>query len=395
MRRALPLLCLLVLTSAPACYGDTPDDSEFTTDTGDETPDETPDETGDEVPGIMYFESELADGNSFACTTCHATAEPPVDGIRRVGHQLGDATRRSTYKNGQLTEMLDAVNSCLEEWMNAPPWTAESPEWLALYDYLDGMAPEGEAEAVTFTVVEPPADLTGGDAEAGQELFNESCTMCHGMDAAGTLRGPPLAGAGLPATYVAQRVRTSGSGESPIYDGLTGGIMPFWGADRLTDDEVRDLAAFVETSEVVEPGDGIGTGGGDTGDDTGGDDTGGADTGGGCDATHPHVGWTTELSTLFHMVSGTATIVDDCTIVVEDFHFDGNGIEVRWWGQVDGSYKPGMSLSEDLYNFPVGFVGTTQTISLPDGVTFDDIEGVSVWCVAVGVSFGDGVFAAP
>jgi mono/diheme cytochrome c family protein len=32
--------------------------------------------------------------------------------------------------------------------------------------------------------MQPPADLDGGDEMDGQALFNESCVVCHGIDAA-------------------------------------------------------------------------------------------------------------------------------------------------------------------------------------------------------------------
>ncbi|MDP6944071.1 MAG: DM13 domain-containing protein, partial [Myxococcota bacterium] len=332
--------------------------------------------------GMMVYSTPADDGNTFACNTCHALDEPAEDGIRRSGHRLGDATRRPSYKNGLLTDMLDAANSCRTGWMNASAWDETDPSWLALYTWLDGQAPEGDAPALEFEIVPPPEDPTGGDAEAGQDLFNMACVMCHGMDAVGTLRGPPLAGTNLPPSYIALRVRTSGDTDSPVYDALTGGIMPFWSASRLTDDEVRNLAAFVSTSTAPEP-------------EPPDDPIEPIEPGPDCDATHARVGWTTTLSTKFHGVQGVATMVDDCTIVVEDFYFDGNGIDVQVYAGDDGDYNGGFSISDQLYNFPTGYEADTLILKLPADKTLDDVDGISVWCVTVGVSFGDGLFAPP
>jgi len=41
------------------------------------------------------------------------------------------------------------------------------------------------------------------------------------------------------------------------------------------------------------------------------------------------------------------------------------------------------------------YAGETITARLPGSMTLDDLDGVSVWCVPAGVSFGDGLFAAP
>jgi mono/diheme cytochrome c family protein len=344
--------------------------------------------------GHEVYMMRVPGGNTFACATCHALQEPAADGMRRAGHAIGDATRRPSYKGGRLTELRDAVNSCLTEWMRAPAWAEDDPSWIMLRAWLDtqaGMA--AEAPAVALQIVQPPAPeaLEGGDGDAGRALFNTSCGICHGVDASGSIRAPGLLGLALEAPYIARRVRTSGAAESPTYDGLTGGAMPFWGADRLSDLELRDLVAFIRTAEP-EPDDGAGgsgAGGSGGGGGGGADGGGGAGGGDGCPSTHPLVGTTAELTGRFHGVRGTVTVVDDCSIRVDDFFFDGNGIDVRLYGASDLTFANGFIMGEDLKNFPVGYENDTVVGTLPDDKTLDDLGAVSVWCVPVGVSFGD------
>jgi mono/diheme cytochrome c family protein len=370
----------------------------------------TPPDAEPMAEGESVYMNSVEGGNVFACHTCHALQEPSADGIRRAGHALGDATRRPSWKNGKVTTMLEAVNSCLTEWMKvSEPWEETDARWKALHGWLDGMAGEGEAPAVTIQITPPPADLSGGDAEAGNALFNQSCTMCHGDNAAGGCCGPPLAGTGLEPDYIGTRVRTSGLGDSPVYDGLTGGIMPFWGADRLSDDELRDLVAFLVEStftpptpdvveptdtDVTEPPEDTTTPPGDTATpvDTA---TPIEDTASACPKTNAKVGWTTTLSTKFHDVKGNATIVDDCTIVITNFFFDGNGIDVKLYGAIDSNFDAGFPIGPQLFNAPVGYEDETLSFTLPAGKTMDDLNSISVWCVTVGISFGDGVFTAP
>jgi mono/diheme cytochrome c family protein len=317
------------------------------------------------------------DGNSFSCQTCHALSEPASDGVRRAGHPLGDAARRATFKNGRLTDLLDAVNSCRVEWMAAPPLEARDPRWSQLRDFLADQAPERDAPPVSFAIVAPPADLSGGDPAAGRALFDTSCSVCHGTGASGTERGPSLDGDLLTADLIGRRVRTSGTEGSPVYDGLTGGRMPFWSAERLSDDELRDLVAFLldndpETAPPPPP------------------------PGGGpmraCASTHPKVGQTTELSRRAHGVSGKARVVDDCTIELTEFTYDGGGIDVRFYGGLGGDYDNGFSMSEADQRRDTPYAGETVYAQLPAGRTLDDLDGISVWCVAVGFSFGDGRF---
>lgn len=326
--------------------------------------------------GERVFSEPLADGNTFTCSTCHAATEPAADGLTRPGHPLAGATTRSSFKNGQLTNLLEAVNSCQVEWMNATPWTEEDPEWLALFDFLDEL--DGPPTPVSFEIVQPPADLTGGDALAGQEVFNSSCSVCHARDGIGSQLAPPVTMRGLDPELIARRVRTSGRTESSVYDGLTGGVMPFWAADRFSDEQLRDVIAWIEST-----GDPVPNGGGGGG--------GGGEPTRGCGVTHPLVGSTAELREFQHDVGGTARVLDDCTIEISDFTFDGGGIDVRVYGARDGDYDNGFSIGPDLTR-PQGWDGETLTVQLTEDQSLDDLDGISIWCVPVGVDFGSGFF---
>jgi mono/diheme cytochrome c family protein len=326
----------------------------------------------------MLYARPHPDGNSFACETCHALTEPAADGVRRAGHALGDAARRPTFKNGAFTDLLDAVNACRVDWMAAPAFEADDPRWARLRDFLAAQAPAGEARPVSFAVVEPPSDLAGGDAVAGRALFDASCSICHGAGAAGTERGPSLDGDLLTDDLVARRVRTSGPAGGTAYEGLTGGRMPFFSAERLSDDELRDLVAFVRGNEPAAAPPPASPPAGDAPRP--------------CPSTHPKVGQVAELSRAAHGVGGRARIVDDCTIEVNDFTYDGGGINVRFYGGVGGDYDAGFSMSEADLRRRTPYAGETVYARLPPGRTLDDLDGISVWCVAVGFSFGDGLF---
>lgn len=111
-----------------------------------------------------------------------------------------------------------------------------------------------------------------------------------------------------------------------------------------------------------------------------------------CDADHPMVGWTAELSTLQHDVSGTVTILDDCTAEITDFDFDGQGIDVRLYGAVGGDYDNGFPMTDDLVR-QGGYSEDTVLAGLPAGMTWDDADSVSIWCVDFAIDFGSGSFS--
>lgn len=361
------LACAFLLTLVIACDGE-------------------PADGADTAMGEQIYSARVDDGNTFTCATCHALEEPAAD-FRRPGHPLGDAAARPHFKNGAVAEMRDAVNSCLQEWMNAEPWTADDERWRELERFLVASAP-ASAPAIDIRIVPPPEDLGGGDAQRGREVFDATCAVCHDTGGRGTELAPAVAGLGLDPGYIATRVRTSGRSDSEVYDGLTGGVMPFWSADRLSDSELRDLIAWLEVddgnaSSDPDPGSESGDPG-DTGDDIPTN----------CPATHERIGWVAELQTEFHDVGGTAEITDDCTVVIRDFTYDGNGIDVRIYGGIDGDYDNGFAMTDDL-RVPGGYDGVLLEAVVPAGLTLDSLDGISVWCVDVGVNFGSGAFAPP
>jgi len=210
--------------------------------------------TEDEVKGDprlgedVYFQPlDYADAE-FTCELCPALEEPSDEFIR-PGHPIGDAVRRPNYKNGTMDSLMEASNVCLEEWMGVDEedlWTGDHADWRNLEAFLLEEAPAGEAEPLEVELAEPlmgPA-VEGGDPQKGRETFNVSCALCHGQDGDGGLVFG-LRELNLMPDLIARKIRLSGPGNSNIFDGLNGGRMPFWAADRLSDDDIRDIVAFL------------------------------------------------------------------------------------------------------------------------------------------------------
>lgn len=333
--------------------------------------------------GEAVYRQPLTDGNTFACATCHAltASEAP---LRRAAHPIGAASRRGSWKNGQAHTFLDAVNACVKGWQGAPAWSPTEPRFLALAAYLDGQGDSASERKLTFKQVAPPAILTGGDSTRGLAVFNEACAACHGVDGIGSPRGPNLAGTEQAADYVASRVRGF-----PLV-----GRMPFWAEDRLSDGELIDLIAWLGMAPV-RPDAGVP----DAGVPDAGpvQDAGTVDAGtSSCPSTHPHVGWVLDLQTRAHGVKGRITATDNCTLQLTNFSYDGNGIDVRLYGAPSiAQLGTGIELGPQLYRPGNPWTNASLTIQIPSGKTLDDVAALSVWCVAVGISFGDGTLHAP
>ena len=110
----------------------------------------------------------------------------------------------------------------------------------------------------------------------------------------------------------------------------------------------------------------------------------------------PGVGYQASLSTISHNVSGTVTILDADTLLVENFTYDGMGPSVFFrLGTSVSQLEYGLDLGTDLVG--TAFDGTegSFTIDLPAGTTVEGFNAVSVWCVPFEAAFGEGTFSAP
>ncbi|MDF7807814.1 DM13 domain-containing protein [Pontiellaceae bacterium B12219] len=109
------------------------------------------------------------------------------------------------------------------------------------------------------------------------------------------------------------------------------------------------------------------------------------------DPYHSKVGQVAMLSELFHDVAGTVHIVNNRTIELRNFYYDGTGLEVVVFLSPNSDFYPGISVSENLLR-ATPYVNETLSITLPEGIDLDSVSYVSIWCIDIPVSFGDGMF---
>ncbi|TWT34002.1 Electron transfer DM13 [Posidoniimonas corsicana] len=112
----------------------------------------------------------------------------------------------------------------------------------------------------------------------------------------------------------------------------------------------------------------------------------------------PGPGWLANLSTVAHDVSGTVLVVDEDTLQVNHFTYDGGGISVYLYlGAADttADFTAGLEIGPQLLGSEFDGTQPPLVIDLPAGQTIDGWNAISVWCDAVGVSFGSGAFHPP
>jgi hypothetical protein len=112
-------------------------------------------------------------------------------------------------------------------------------------------------------------------------------------------------------------------------------------------------------------------------------------------AVYERAGWQAPLSTLFHDVSGTVTIVDANTLLVGNFNYDGTAPAVYLY-LAEENTNPSIQNGLATVYFPTGTVHTNETfyVDLPGTETLDGYNAVSVWCQEFHVNFGSGLFGS-
>jgi len=114
-----------------------------------------------------------------------------------------------------------------------------------------------------------------------------------------------------------------------------------------------------------------------------------------CAADSTKTGFTGSFSTLAHNVSGQATVIDNCTLEITMFNFDGMAPNVRFYAGVNGNFS-------DSEAFGIGeringrsYSNETIVLELPEGKFVDDFDSLSVWCVDFQANFGNLLLQAP
>jgi hypothetical protein len=108
---------------------------------------------------------------------------------------------------------------------------------------------------------------------------------------------------------------------------------------------------------------------------------------------YPRAGWETHLTQTGHGVKGTATILDERTIRLTHFSYDGVAPDMYVYlatNRTSAAFLEGLTISARLAR---AYNDETLDVQLPEGQTLDGWNAISIWCRAVEGSFGWGTFA--
>lgn len=193
----------------------------------------------------MFFDPGLGK-NGVACADCHAVTAEEDDGLRRSGHPLAGAARRPYWRGdtrrATFRSLGAAIEPCFQIYQGGD--ALPGPVRSGLVAYLKKLPGDKTPIQIQPSLVASGdyqrPEFMGGSIRRGQSLFYRACHGCHPHANREGLGGV-VAGMGLGKVAFAVREGTGllrGS-QRP------GAWMPFYGADRLSDRELADIAAFI------------------------------------------------------------------------------------------------------------------------------------------------------
>lgn len=202
--------------------------------------------------GRRLFSDPGLGNNGVACVECHSTVENEAaqgDGRLRAGHSLWGVAKRSHWRGDArrtaFRSLGKAVDVCVQLFQGGAPLDKQDRRWIVAY--LKSLKAKRSQPALQIVpALEANLDYDrpkyrSGDPDRGRALFYRACNGCHPKAQQGL--GPTIA-----ATDTAEIALKIREGNGLLRGSRQAGAwMPFYGRDRLSDQNVADIAAFVST----------------------------------------------------------------------------------------------------------------------------------------------------
>ena len=154
-----------------------------------------------EDPAMRYS------GSRLACSSCHLGSG--VDPGMLSLLESADLYPRYSGRDGGERDLFDRINGCMERSMNGRTMPRNSPELIAMVNYVESLGDRFKAMGTSLRQATDPAAFVRPERAvnftAGEQVFKERCAICHSADglglrasadAAGRLRLPAALGTG-------------------------------------------------------------------------------------------------------------------------------------------------------------------------------------------------------
>lgn len=198
--------------------------------------------------------------SGLACAHCHADFDEDAnpDGKIRAGHSIIGVPHRGEAKGGMIKADIfrraaGGGGFCYQHFLQRIPEDKVDPiaipeeqaeALMAYFEHVSGdnKGPEFEIKMLDREAAAEAAEnilAIEGDPQAGWKLFSRACNDCH----------PTAKKAGIGTQLVRRRPPSNmKKWKVNIAAKVRGGgfIMPFYGEDRLSDQDISDIVAFLE-----------------------------------------------------------------------------------------------------------------------------------------------------
>ena len=187
-------------------------------------------------------------GSRLACSSCHlgSGADPGMLSLL----ESADLYPRYSGRDGGERDLFDRINGCMERSMNGRTLPRNSPELIAMVNYVESLGDRFKAMGTSLRHATDPAAFVRPERAvnftAGEQVFKERCAICHGADGLGLHASanaedgyvfPPLWG---PDSF------NDGAGMARVLTAarFIKARMPL-GEPTLTNDDAFDVAGYI------------------------------------------------------------------------------------------------------------------------------------------------------
>ena len=185
---------------------------------------------GDAKRGKKIFQDSGTRSNGLACLTCHTTPERGLDNILRPGHSMINVLGRPSYWGGLQDTFEDATSFCAKKYMQVE--ALSETDMADLRSYAETL---GDETTLSLKLAKRSRRTVSavtklqGDIRRGKQISARACQSCHEKKGPGPLLEETLS----PGQIIVVILSTGGK------------IMPFFSTDRLSDQDVADVAVYV------------------------------------------------------------------------------------------------------------------------------------------------------
>ena len=197
--------------------------------------------------------------SGLSCSDCHADFDEATnpDGRIRAGHSIVGVPHRGTAKGGMITADIfvraaGGGGFCYQHFLQKIPSNKVDPTAIpeeqaeALMAYFEHVSGNNKGPEFQITMLDKDAASAAaekiiaieGDAQRGWKLYGQACNVCH----------PTATKPGIGSQLVKRRPPRDlekRKHQIAAYVRKGGFIMPFFSEDRLSDQDIADIVAFI------------------------------------------------------------------------------------------------------------------------------------------------------